>query len=210
MLLLALIIHLYYEKLEEFSGINNKISFKTLEVSCIGFVSCFSHVWLFATLQTVAHRLLCPWDSLGENTWLIGKDSDAGRDWGQEEKGTTEDEMAGWHHWLDGHDSEWPPGVGDGQGGLALRFMGSQRVWHDWVTELNWAEYRTYQALKSCSFLCMYQMQETVLSPGPERSSEVRNGNPFQYSWLENSMDRDAWRATVHGAAKSHTQQRTS
>ena len=45
--------------------------------------------------------------------------TDAGRDWGQEEKGTTEDEMAGWHHWLDGRESEWTPGVGDGQGGLA-------------------------------------------------------------------------------------------
>ena len=51
-------------------------------------------------------------------SWLIGKDSDAGRDWGQEEKGTTEDEMAGWQHWLDGCESEWTPGVGDGQGGL--------------------------------------------------------------------------------------------
>ena len=40
-------------------------------------------------------------------SWLIGKDSDAGRDWGQEEKGMTEDEMAGWHYWLDGHESEW-------------------------------------------------------------------------------------------------------
>ena len=50
---------------------------------------------------------------------MLGKDSDAGRDWRQEEKGTTEDEMAGWHHWLDGRESEWTPGVGDGQGGLA-------------------------------------------------------------------------------------------
>ena len=50
---------------------------------------------------------------------LIGKDSDAGRDWGQEEKGTTEDEMAGLHHRLDGRESQWTPGVGDGQGGLA-------------------------------------------------------------------------------------------
>ena len=47
------------------------------------------------------------------------EDSDAGRDWGQEEKGTAEDEMAGWHHQLDGHEFEWTPGVGDGQGGLA-------------------------------------------------------------------------------------------
>ena len=52
-------------------------------------------------------------------TYIPLKDSDAGRDWGQEEKGTTEDEMAGWHHWLDGRESEWIPGVGDGQGGLA-------------------------------------------------------------------------------------------
>ena len=61
------------------------------------------------------------WESLGLHTknWLIGKDSGAGRDWGQKEKGTTEDEMVGWHHWLDGCESEWSPGVGDGQGGLA-------------------------------------------------------------------------------------------
>ena len=51
-------------------------------------------------------------------SWLIGKDSDAGRDWGQKEKGTTEDEMAGWYHRLDGHEFEWTPGAGDGQGGL--------------------------------------------------------------------------------------------
>ena len=52
-------------------------------------------------------------------SWLIGKDSNAGTDWGQEEKGTTEDEMAGWHHWLDGLESEWTLGVSYGQGGLA-------------------------------------------------------------------------------------------
>ena len=53
---------------------------------------------------------------LHAKNWLIGKDSDAGRDWGQEEKGMTEDEMVGWHHWLDGRESEWTPGIGDGQG----------------------------------------------------------------------------------------------
>ena len=50
--------------------------------------------------------------------WLTGKDPDAGRNWGQEEKGTTEDEMAGWHHWLNARKFEWTLGVGDGQGGL--------------------------------------------------------------------------------------------
>ena len=52
-------------------------------------------------------------------SWLIGKVSDAGRDWGREEKGMTKDEMAGWHHQLDGHEFGWTPGVGDGQGDLA-------------------------------------------------------------------------------------------
>ena len=69
------------------------------------------------------------------------KDSDAGRDWGQEEKGTTEDEMAGWHHWLDGCESQWTPGVGDGQGGLACCDSWGHKEsdtteWRNW-TELN-------------------------------------------------------------------------
>ena len=81
-------------------------------------------------------------------------DSDAGRDWGQEEKGTTENEMAGWHHWLDGHESEWTPGVGDGQGRPGvLRFMGSQRVGHDWVTELNWTDCKNYCKITIFSYL---------------------------------------------------------
>ena len=72
-------------------------------------------------------------------SWLIGKDPDAGRDCGQEEKGMTEDEMAGWHHWLDGHESEWTPGVGDGQGGLA--YCGSWgRKELDMTEWLNWTE----------------------------------------------------------------------
>ena len=73
-------------------------------------------------------------------SWLIGKDSDAGRDWGQEEKGMTEDEMAEWHHWLDGREFEWTPGVGDGQGGLACCDSWGRRAGHNWATELNWTE----------------------------------------------------------------------
>ena len=76
-------------------------------------------------------------------SWLTGKDSDAEMDWGQEEKGTTEDEMAGWHHWVNGLESEWTPGLWwTGRPGV-LRFMGSQRVGHDWATELNWTMYQT-------------------------------------------------------------------
>ena len=73
-------------------------------------------------------------------SWLIGKDFDAGRDWGQK-KGMTEDEMAGWHHWLTGCESEWTPEVGDGQGGLACcdswgRKESDTTEWLNW-TELN-------------------------------------------------------------------------
>ena len=95
-----------------------------------------------------------PWDFFGRNddeaetpvlwpphakSWLIGKDSDAGRDWGQEEKGTTEDEMAGWHHGLDGCESEWTPGVGDGQGGLACCSSWDCKKW-DTTEWLNWTD----------------------------------------------------------------------
>ena len=72
-------------------------------------------------------------------SWLIGKDFDAGRGWGQEEKGTTEDEMAGWHHWLNGHEFEWTPGVGDGQGGLVCCNLWGRKE-SDTTERLNWTE----------------------------------------------------------------------
>ena len=65
--------------------------------------------------------------------------TDAGRDWGQEEKGTTEDEMAGWHYWLNGRESEWTPGVGDGQGGLACCYSWGRKE-SDMTEQLNWTE----------------------------------------------------------------------
>ena len=72
-----------------------------------------------------------------------------GRNWGQEEKGTTEDEMAGWHHRLNGREFEWTLGSWwwTGRPGM-LQFMGSQRVGHDWVTELNWIQCKYY--VNSC------------------------------------------------------------
>ena len=95
-----------------------------------------------------------PWDFFGRNdakaetpvlwpphakSWLIVKDSDAERDWGQKEKERTEDEMAGWHHWLDGHESEWTPRVGDGQGGLA-GCNSWDRKESGTTEQLNWTE----------------------------------------------------------------------
>ena len=72
-------------------------------------------------------------------SWLIGKDSDVGRDWGQEEKGKTEDEMAGWHHQLNGREFEWTPGAGDGQGGLVCCDSWGHKE-SDTAEWLNWTE----------------------------------------------------------------------
>ena len=109
-------------------------------------------IWL--TLQPVHSEGDQPWDFFGRNDakaeapvlwprhakrWLIGKDSDARRDWGQEKKGTTQDEMAGWHHWLDERESQWTPGVGDGQGGLACCGSWGHKE-SDTTERLNWTE----------------------------------------------------------------------
>ena len=73
--------------------------------------------WVFIGRTDAKAETPVLWPPLAKS-WLIGKEPDAGRDWGQEEKGTTEYEMAGWHHQLDGHKFEWTLWVGDGQGGL--------------------------------------------------------------------------------------------
>ena len=101
-------------------------------------------------------------------SWLIRKDSDAGRDWGQE-KGRTEDEMAGWHNWLNGCESEWTLRVGDGQGGLACCDSWGCKE-SDTTEQLSWAD------------LIWYTF-----------TGEGQPGNPLQYSFLENPMDRRAW-----------------
>ena len=96
--------------------------------------------WVFFGRNDAKAETPVLWPPNGKS-WLIGKDFDAGRDWGQEEKGTTEDEMPGWHHRLDGHESEWTPGVGDEQGGLACcNSWGHKEL--DTTELLNWTELR--------------------------------------------------------------------
>ena len=78
-------------------------------------------------------------------SWLIWEDPDAGKDWGQEEKGTTEDDMAGWHHHLNGHEFGWTLGVGDGQGGLACCGSWGHKELDTtkWLNWLNWTTWNT-------------------------------------------------------------------
>ena len=81
----------------------------------------------------------------GHLMWRVDslEKTDAGRGWGQEEKGTAEDEMSGWHHWLDRHESQWTPGVGDGQWGLVCRgSWGSKES--DMTEQLNWTDWKLH------------------------------------------------------------------
>ena len=86
-------------------------------------------------------------------SWFIRKDSDAGRDWGKEDKGTTENEMAGWHHWLDGCESEWTLGVGDGQGGLVCCDSWGHKE-SDTTEWLNWTELIPQNSSESLAKAC--------------------------------------------------------
>ena len=114
-----------------------------------------------------------PWDYFGRNdakaeaplpwpprakSWLIGKDSDAGRDWGQEEKGMTEDEMAGWQHQLDGHEFEWTLGADDGQGGLAFCDSWGRKE-SNMTDRLNWTD----KDNKYFKFYFFYKVEAIVL-----------------------------------------------
>ena len=116
----------------------------------------------------------------GHLMWRVDslEKTDAGRDWGQEEKGTTDDEMAGWHHWLDGRESEWTPGVGDGQGGLACCDSWGRKE-SDTTERLNWTELMNY--------FWRGKLQSTpVFLPGESHGQD--------------------WWATIHGVAGSLTQ----
>ena len=152
--------------------------------------------WVFIGRTDVEAEAPVLWPPDAES-WLIWKDPDAGKDWRQEEKGTTEGEMAGWHQRHDGHGFGWTPGVGDGQGGLAC--CGSWGHKESNTTEqLNWNEVMA-QMVKNLP----YTQDTLVWSLGWEDLLEKGNVYSVQYSCLENSMDRGACQVTVHGVAKS-------
>ena len=100
--------------------------------------------WIFIGRTDAEAEIPMLWPPDAKN-WLIGKDPDAGKDW-EQEKRATEDEMVRWHHWLNGHEFEQAPGVGDGQGGCSPWDL---RV--DTTEQLNWTEcVRWHQRLSEC------------------------------------------------------------
>ena len=106
--------------------------------------------WVFIGRTDAEAEIPILWPPDAKN-WLIGKDPDAGKDWRQEEKGTTEDEMVEWHHWLNGHEFEQALGVGDGQGSLACCSPWGRRE-SDTTEQLNWICVKPYNS--SSHFMC--------------------------------------------------------
>ena len=94
--------------------------------------------WIFIGRTDTEAEVPILWPPDAKN-WLNGKDPDAGKDWRWEEKGMTEDEMVGWHHWLNGHEFEWTLGVGDGQGVLGCWSPWGRKE-SDTTEQLNWTE----------------------------------------------------------------------
>jgi len=115
-------------------GLINKVSARRSNQSILKEISpgcSLEGLMLKLKLQYFGHLM--------RRSWLIWKYPDAGKDWGQEEKGTTEYEMVGWHHWLNGHVFVWIPGVGDGQGGMACCSPWCRKEL-DMTKRLNWTE----------------------------------------------------------------------
>ena len=111
--------------------------------------------WVFFERNDSEAETPVLWPPHGKSC-LIGKDSDAGRDWGQEEKWMTEDEMDGWHHQRDGREFEWTLGVGDGQGGLACCNSWGLKE-SDTTERLNWTEL-TFEIILFCTLVFFWKL----------------------------------------------------
>ena len=165
-----------------------------------------SQSWIFIGGTDAEAETLILWPPDVKN-WLTGKDSDAGKDWRREEKGMTEDEMVGWHHWLDGHKFEQAVGVGDWQGSLTCSPL-DLRVGH-WETKLTDGNSKKPSGTIVNNLPAKAEDTRDVnFIPGSGWSPGVGNGNPLQYYCLKDLMDRKTWQ--VHWVTKSQTQLSTT
>ena len=210
---------------------------------------CFRNMVLEKTLESLLDcKEIKPVDPKGNQPWLfigrtdaeaeapilwapdvkslvIRRDLDAGKDWRQEEKGTTEDEMVGWHHWFNGHGFEQVLGDCEGQGSLACCNSWGRKVGHNLVTEHQQQYFTTkevqkgtyvyginkYYSLSRASQVALVVKNLPADALGIDVGSVSGLGrfpgeghcNPLQYSCLKNSMDKGAWHVVVHGVAKT-------
>ena len=122
-------------------------------------------------------------------SWLIGKDLDAGKDWGQEEKGTTEDEMVGWHHWLNGHEFGWTPGIGDGQGALVCCSSWDHKEL-DMTEQLNWTELKKRE--ETPTFNMSYQSRRNPWT-GIHLDWEMHTLPGMALNWTKDGHRQEGW-----------------
>ena len=121
----------------------------------------------------------------------------ASTDWSQgneelEEQGMTEDEMAGWHHWLDGHESEWTPGVGDGPGALACWDSWGRKESDHWVTELNWTDTVNGFGIVNKLELDIFLELSCFFNVPPDVGNMISDSSAFSKSSLS------IWKFSVH------------
>ena len=124
-----------------------KDSWESLGLKEIQPVHSKDQSWVFIGRTDVEAETAIFWPP-DAKSWLVWKDPDAGRDWEQEEKGTIEDEMIGWHHWVNGHGFGQTPGVGVGQGGLSCCYSCGHNG-SDTTERLNWTELKITQILNN-------------------------------------------------------------
>ena len=142
--------------------------------------------WIFIGRTDVETETLILWPPDGKN-WLIGKDPDAGKDWRQEEKGMTEDEMVGWHHRLNGCEFEQASGVGEGQGSLACcspwgRKESDTTEWLNW-TELNWILQHIVGVSYHYSWLLIFPVDTDEIKIHvlrQDKTFKLKNGNKIK------------------------------
>ena len=139
-----------------------------------------------------------------EKSWLIWKDPVAGKDWEQEEKGMTEGEMVGWHHWLDGHGFGWTLGVGDGQGGLACCCSWGRKE-SDTTEQLNWNELNRVNEFINWQLFTTWLKQENYLTYnwGKSLLLNLDGSKISKWSWREFEK---AFKILVHMFSKSQLQ----
>ena len=137
-------------------------------------------IWVFTGRTDVEAETPILWPP-DVRSWFIGRDPDAGKHWGKGEKGTTEDEMAGWHHQLDGHGFGWTQGVGDGQGGPVCCGSWSRKE-SDTTERLNWTELWIFFAVHGLSLVVvsggyspvlLHRLLTEVASPVSEQGSRA-------------------------------------
>ena len=126
-------------------------------------------------------------------SWLTGKDPDAGKDWRREEKGTTEDEVVGWHHWLDEHESEQALGVGDGQGSLACCSPWGHKE-SDTTERLNWTAKVQFhigvqRSLEEGAVLCFVAVRWACHTS--TSATEGKRNHEIAWNWWKKSQSNE-------------------